>query len=120
MRGFPVPGGRTGAGPNGRKVLEDYFRRSLPAKRASDSDDLFSALCHVRTDDGETFSDDDVVNHMIFLMMAAHDTSTITTSAVLAALAAHPEWQERAREQSMAIDGDLTLDTLDSLSVLDL
>ncbi|HEX3706733.1 MAG TPA: cytochrome P450, partial [Mycobacteriales bacterium] len=62
----------------------------------------------------------DVVNHMIFLMMAAHDTTTITTSAVLAALAANPEWQERAREQSLAMDGALDLDALDQLTVLDL
>ena len=38
-------------------------------------------LCHARTADGEAFTDEDVVNHMIFLMMAAHDTSTITTTA---------------------------------------
>jgi cytochrome P450 len=117
---WPVPGGRWQRGLDGRHVLEDYFRSQLPAKREIDADDLFSALCHVRTDDGEMFSDDDVVNHMIFLMMAAHDTSTITTSAVLAALAAHPEWQERTRAESMAVDGDLTLDDLDGLESLDL
>jgi cytochrome P450 len=116
----PVPGGRWQRGLDGRRVLEKFFRSRLAEKRATDSGDLFSALCHVRTDEGETFSDDDVVNHMIFLMMAAHDTSTITTSAVLAALAAHPDWQEKAREQSMALDGDLSLDTLDDLTVLDL
>jgi cytochrome P450 len=116
----PLPGTRWQRGLAGRRVLEDYFRSRLAAKRATDSDDLFAALCHVRTDEGETFSDDDIVNHMIFLMMAAHDTSTITTSAVLAALAAHPEWQERARAQSMAIDGDLSLDALDDLTVLDI
>ncbi len=120
MLRVPVPGGRWKRGLEGRAVLEDYFRAQLPAKRAADSDDLFSALCHVKTEDGETFSDDDVVNHMIFLMMAAHDTSTITTSAVLAALAAHPEWQEKAREQSLALDGELTLEALDQLTVLDL
>jgi cytochrome P450 len=117
---FPLPGGRWQRGLEGRKVLEDYFNAQLPAKRATETPDLFSALCHVHTDEGETFSDDDVVSHMIFLMMAAHDTSTITTSAVLAALAAHPEWQDKAREQSLAVDGDLTLDVLDGLTVLDL
>jgi cytochrome P450 len=117
---YPIRGGRWQRGLAGRRVLEDYFRTRLPEKRVADSDDLFSALCHVRSDDGEAFTDDDIVNHMIFLMMAAHDTSTITVSAVLAALAAHPEWQDRAREQSMAIDGELTLDSLDRLDVLDL
>jgi cytochrome P450 len=117
---FPLPGSRWKRGLQGRVVLEDYFRSKVPEKRRGGSDDLFGALCHAQTEDGETFTDDDVVNHMIFLMMAAHDTSTITTSAVLAALAEHPDWQEKARAQSMEIDGDLTLDALDELTVLDL
>ena len=62
--------------------VEDYFSRHLPAARAGETDDLFAALCQATTEDGERFSDEDVINHMIFLMMAAHDTSTITTTAV--------------------------------------
>jgi cytochrome P450 len=117
----PVPGGRWSAGLSGRKVLEDYFRRSLPAKRASDSDDLFAALCHARTDDGETFSDDDVVNHMIFLMMAAHDTSTIATSALVYYLGKNPEWQDKVRTESLALgDEPLSVPLLSSLPTLDL
>ncbi|MDQ3787320.1 MAG: cytochrome P450, partial [Actinomycetota bacterium] len=102
-------------------VLEDYFRRSLPAKRASDSDDLFAALCHARTDEGEMFTDDDVVNHMIFLMMAAHDTSTIATSALVYYLGKNPEWQDQVRAESLALgDEPLTVSTLERLPTLDL
>ena len=116
-----LPVGRWGAGLAGRKVLEDYFRRSLPAKRASDSDDLFAALCHARTDDGETFTDDDVVNHMIFLMMAAHDTSTIATSALVYYLGKNPEWQDKVRAESLALgDEPLTVPVLAELPTLDL
>jgi cytochrome P450 len=117
----PVPGGRWAAGLQGRKVLEDYFRRSLPEKRASDSDDLFAALCHARTDDGETFTDDDVVNHMIFLMMAAHDTSTIATSSLVYYLGKNPEWQDQVRAESLALgDEPLTIPLLNELPALDL
>ncbi len=116
-----LPVGRWGAGLRGRRVLEDYFRRGLPTKRASDSDDLFAALCHARTDDGEMFSDDDVVNHMIFLMMAAHDTSTITTTAVAYYLGKYPEWQDKVRTESLALgDGPLDTAALDRLPALDL
>lgn len=116
----PVPGGRWQRGLAGRRVLEDFFRSRIPAKRAAGGDDLFAALCHARSDEGDTFSDDDVVNHMIFLMMAAHDTTTTTTTAVLGQLAAHPVWQERVREESLALDGDLTLSGLETLTTLDL
>jgi cytochrome P450 len=99
----PVPGGRWSAGLHGRKVLERYFGETLPTKRRADGDDLFAALCHATTEDGDRFSDTDIVNHMIFLMMAAHDTTTITSSAMVYYLAKHPEWQERAREESLAL-----------------
>ncbi|WP_425468474.1 cytochrome P450 [Prauserella rugosa] len=118
---FPVPGGRWRAGLEGRKVLERYFAENLPAKRAGDGDDLFSALCHARTPDGERFTDTDVINHMVFLMMAAHDTTTITSTAAAYYLAKHPEWQERVREESLAL-GDDHPDTaaLDGLTSLEL
>ncbi|MGH8882745.1 MAG: cytochrome P450, partial [Stackebrandtia sp.] len=118
---FPVPGGKWLAGLHGRKVLEDYFARMLPARRASTDDDLFSALCHAETEDGERFSDADVINHMIFLIMAAHDTSTITATAAAYYLGKHPEWQERARAESLARgDAPLDLAALNELRTLDL
>src|SRR5438067_2050772 len=117
----PVPGGRWAAGLAGRRLLERYFRANLPAKRRADSGDLFAALCHATGEDGERFSDDDVVNHMIFLMMAAHDTTTITSTAAAYHLAKHPEWQERAREESLALgDAVPDLEALDELKTLDL
>ncbi len=118
---IPLPGTRFRAGVKGRKVLEGYFFEHLPAARSGTGDDLFAGLCQARTADGESFSDRDVVNHMIFLMMAAHDTSTITTAAVTYFLAKHPEWQDRARQESLCLgDGPLDIDALERLSTLDL
>jgi cytochrome P450 len=118
---FKVPGLRWSRGLAGRKVLEDFLYPQLPAKRADAGDDLFSALCHARGEGGEQFTDDDVVNHMIFLLMAAHDTSTITITAMAYYLAKHPEWQERCRAESQAV-GTPTVgyEDLAKLSSLDL
>ncbi|GAA1975864.1 cytochrome P450 [Amycolatopsis minnesotensis] len=117
----PVPGGRWAAGLHGRKVLERYFAAELPGKRARSGSDLFSALCQATSEDGERFTDTDIVNHMIFLMMAAHDTSTITATAAAYHLAKHPEWQERAREESLALGDELPdLGALDRLSTVDM
>uniref|UniRef100_UPI00111C2D45 cytochrome P450 n=2 Tax=Mycobacteriaceae TaxID=1762 RepID=UPI00111C2D45 len=117
----PLPGTRYRAGIRGRRVLEDYFTRYLPQARRGESDDLFTALCQARTEDGEQFSDADVINHMIFLMMAAHDTSTITTAAVAYYLAKHPDWQARARAESDALGDKIPdIDDLEGLTELDL
>lgn len=111
---FDLPGGRWHAGIKGRRLLERHFRAALPAKRANPGPDLFSRLCEARTEDGDLFSDDDVVNHMIFVLMAAHDTSTITLSNLLYQLARQPAWQERLRDECRAIGpGALTFADLD-------
>lgn len=112
---------RWGKGLKGRKALDAYFRAQIPAKRASDHDDLFAALCHVETEDGLKFTDDDVVNHMIFLMMAAHDTTTITATAMTYYFAKHPEWQDMARAESLSLGTSApTIDELDTLVTLEL
>jgi cytochrome P450 len=115
-----VPFTRWGRGFKGRRVLEDFLRHYLPARRATKTDDIFSVLCHIETEDGERFTDDDVINHMIFLMMAAHDTSTITTSTMLQYLGQHPEWQERCRAESLALGPYPDYAELDQLVSLDL
>jgi cytochrome P450 len=116
-----VPGGKWHRGLASRRLLEDYFRAQIPEKRAGDGDDLFSVLCHAESEDGERFSDDDVVNHMIFTMMAAHDTSTITLAMMGYYLAKHPEWQERVREESRALGTDtIGYDEAEQLTAMDL
>ena len=115
-----VPLTRWGRAYRARKVLEDFLRGYLPARRATVTDDIFSVLCHIETEDGARFSDDDVVNHMIFLMMAAHDTSTITTSAILQYLGQHPGWQERCRAEAMALGPAPERAELESLVSIDL
>jgi cytochrome P450 len=115
-----VPFTRWGRAYRGRRVLEDFLRGYLPARRATRTDDIFSVLCHIETEDGERFTDDDVVNHMIFLMMAAHDTSTITTSTILQYLGQHPEWQERCRRESLELGPEPNLAELEALPSIDL
>lgn len=116
----PVPGGRWWKGLRSRKVLEEFFYANIAAKRATQTPDLFSVLCHAQGDEGETFTDEDVVNHMIFVLMAAHDTSTITMSQMAYRMAKSPEWQDKARAQSLELSAELTYDDLGSMSVLDL
>lgn len=116
---YPVPFGRWKKGLDGRRVLEHFIRSRIAKKRANPSDDLFSRLCEATDADGNRFTDDDVVNHMIFLMMAAHDTSTITLTSLLYRLAKSPSWQDRIREEMRSAGpGDLTIDAFDKMPSL--
>lgn len=117
---LPLPLTRWGRATRGRRVLEEFLRRHLPARRAAGREDLFSVLCRLVDEDGARFTDDDVVDHMVFLLMAAHDTSTITVTTMLQHLGQHPEWQERCRAESDALPEDPDLAQLESLASLDL
>ena len=117
----PVPPLSWWRGLRARKTLEDYFNASIGEKRRSESSDMFSVLCHAQDEDGQSFTDQDVVSHMIFLMMAAHDTSTSTLTTMAYHLAANPEWQDRCREESDRIgDGPLDIEALEKLETYDL
>lgn len=115
-----IPGTRWGRALRGRRLLEDFLRRHIAMKRAQEGSDLFSVLCHLTTEDGESFSDDDIVNHMIFLLMAAHDTSTITVSTIMRCLGQNPEWQQRCRDEVMLLPENPSMAELESVESLDL
>lgn len=108
-------------GLRGRERLQAYFRSEIAARRAGDGDDLFSVLCQAESEEGETFTDEDIVNHMIFAMMAAHDTSTIALSMMTHYLGRNPEWQNRLREESLALGKTaISYEDLDKLPSMDL
>ncbi len=115
-----IPGTRWGRALRARKVLEEFFRRHLADKRGNPGTDLFSVLCQITTEDGERFSDDDIINHMIFLLMAAHDTSTITVSTMMLHLGQHPEWQQRCRDEAMALPEYPTMTQLDAMTSINM
>lgn len=99
----PLPPFAMWRGVRARQFLVGLMRERLPAKRASEGPDLFSQLCHAQGEDGERFTDEEVINHMIFLMMAAHDTTTSSLTTMVYCMATHPEWQDRLREDAQAL-----------------
>ncbi len=100
---WPIPPFKMWRGVRGRKLLLREYGDLLPAKKRERLPDLFSQLCHATSEDGEQYTDAEIVDHMIFLMMAAHDTSTSTLNTMIFNLARYPEWQDRLREDAVAI-----------------
>ncbi len=104
----PVFGQKYRRGLAGRALLEDYFQQRVDAKRASSDTDMFAEISRVEDEQGERFSRQDVIDHIIFLMMAAHDTTTSSLSSIAYALAKHPEWQDRIRAQAQQFGDSLS------------
>src|SRR5437868_4863945 len=96
----PLPGTQMARGVNGRKRIVAYFREQIPLRRAREGgEDLFSQLCHATHEDGALLSEQDIIDHMSFLMMAAHDTLTSSLTSFVGELAANPDWQQRLRDE---------------------
>jgi cytochrome P450 len=99
----PVPGTPFGRGTRGREFLEKYVLALIPARRDGTRTDLLSQLCRARSESGEMFTDREVVDHILFLMVAAHDTSASALTTMAFHLARHSEWQDRIRDEGAAL-----------------
>src|ERR1700712_1303442 len=116
----PLPGTPMARGVRGRKRIVAYFSEQIPIRRAKGGgDDLFSQLCHATHEDGALLTTQDIVDHMSFLMMAAHDTLTSSLTSFVGELAANPEWQQKLRDEvtGLGIDANdpSSLDNLEKM-----
>jgi len=94
---LPLPWLRYRRGMNGRRRLMTYFRELVPQRRTGEGRDMLSLFSRERDEQGELFDDEVVTDHLVFLLLAAHDTTTSALTMASYWLARHPEWQERAR-----------------------
>jgi cytochrome P450 len=121
----PLPGTKMARGVRGRKCIVAYFSEQIPIRRArGGGEDLFSQLCQATHEDGALLSTQDIVDHMSFLMMAAHDTLTSSLTSFVAALAANPDWQGRLRDEvdglGIAADAPTTFDHLEAMQLTEM
>ena len=98
-----IPGTRYYKGKKGERYLRSYFSQQIPLRRNGDGTDMLSFMCREKTDDGEYFPDDLIIPQGSFLLFAAHDTTTSVLNHMMYYSAMHPEWQEKMREESLAL-----------------
>ena len=102
----PLPFTAMGRGVAGRKFLIDYFTREAIRRRTEGGgQDMFSQFATATREDGTLLPVDQVVDHMIFLMMAAHDTITSSATSLVWLLAKNPEWQVKLRAELLGVTG---------------
>ena len=101
----PLPFTAMGRGVAGRKLMVEWFTPQVLERRAAGGQDMFSQFARATDEAGEYLAVDAVVDHMIFLMMAAHDTITSSATSLVWLLAKHPEWQDKLRREALAVTG---------------
>jgi cytochrome P450 len=90
-------------GMNGRRALEKFFFEIVPQRRGVSGKDMATFFANEKTDDDEYFSDKVVGEHLIFLLLAAHDTTTSALTMATHYLAHDQQWQDRLRESLQAL-----------------
>jgi cytochrome P450 len=86
----------------GHRTLCDMLRARITDRRANGGDDMFSRLC-ARQEASATIDDDGLVRLVIGIMAAAFATTSSGLASMAYLLATHPEWQDRMREESLAV-----------------
>jgi cytochrome P450 len=97
----PVPPNLYWRGMRGRAFLKRYFTSQIEERRQSHRMDLFSQLCRATDENGDRLTDEEIAQHMIFVVLAAHDTTASAITTSIWALGEHPAWQDRIRAEVM-------------------
>jgi len=87
------------------KARRELVKLLLPlvgARRLQPTQDMMGQLCQSVDEDGIQLSDVEIIDQLIFIMMAAHDTTASTLSSTFYELALHPQWQTVIRHEARA------------------
>jgi len=107
-----VPGFDYHRGLEGRRFLKRFFMDLIEKKRASNDEDVFAHFCKEKTEHGEYYADEDIADHMVFLMLAAHDTTTSASTMAAYHLAHDTELQSDLAAEVGAWPDELSFETV--------
>ena len=114
----PLPFTKMGRGVAARASLSEDFRRLIATRKATGGNDFFSQLCIAQDEDGHAWSDQDIVDHFNFLLVAAHDAVTGALTAMIWALAQDKDLQDRVYAEIVGLGaGPLAYEDLDKLDL---
>lgn len=99
----PLPFTKMSKGVKGRDFMCAFFKSEIPKRRGKDNPDIFSQICNAVDENGQHLGDDAIIDHMNFLMMAAHDTITSSVTTMVWQLGKNPEWQDKLREEMLGV-----------------
>lgn len=80
-----------------RAALEEMVGAEVARRRRAGADgaDILSSLLASTDDEGRGLTDRQVLDHVLTLLFAGHDTATSTASFLVYELARNPEWADR-------------------------
>jgi cytochrome P450 len=95
-----------------RAVLHDEIQAHRTAGGLEKREDILSLLLSARDEDGQALTDSELVDELMTLLLAGHETTATALSWTLERLVRHPETLARLTEEARAGEGDEYLDAV--------
>jgi len=95
-----IPFSKYRKGMDARRMLTAFYKDRIQENKRNPGEDMFSQMCVAKSEEGEMYTDEEIINQMIFVMMASHDTTTSTLTSMIYETARDRAWQEKMREES--------------------
>jgi cytochrome P450 len=96
-----------------RRRVDAHLREAIARRRRDDTargTDVLSMLVEARDEDGAPMRDEQIVDEMLTLLVAGHETTATSLSWTLWRLLSEPAVLERARDEAIAANGSDYLD----------
>jgi len=115
-----LPGTSWHRGLKGAAILRNWLASQVKQRLNSTNTDFFTELCKLSRDQENEMSIDEVIDHTVLLLFAAHDTTTSTICSVVSVLCDQPQWQNKLREELKSINApSLTMNDFAKLPLTD-
>jgi cytochrome P450 len=90
-----------------RRALEELVGDEIRRRRARDGEgtDILGSLLAATDEEGNSLTDGQVLDHVLTLLFAGHDTTTSTISFLVYELARNPEWADRLHAEVIHVAG---------------
>ena len=99
-----------GRGQAARRKIADYIRQVIGERSAlgdlDRSTDVLSLLVNTVDEDGNKFTETQVIDQAIAFLFAGHDTTSTLMSWLLFELGNCPEWRQRLRDEQQQVMGN--------------
>lgn len=110
---WDVPFTLYGRAQRARRKLDDYLRKTIAKRRNQDnldkSRDVLDLLMAAVDEEGNSLSEEEIIEQTLLLLVAGHETTATLLSWVLFELGSRPELRQRLREELDKVVGDAPL-----------
>ena len=110
---FDVPFTTYGRSQRARRQLGAFLRPVIAERvrrgKLEESGDVLGLLLAAEDEQGNRLSEQEVIDHTLFLLVAGHETTATLLTWLMFELGSHPEWRSRLRSEQAEVVGNQPL-----------